>query len=89
VSDPVAIAGDLDRAQARLRERAGQRVVPAGEDRLLSVNEAADLLQVSAYMVRQWARERKIPAIRLGERYWRFRRSSLDAWLAEQERAAR
>lgn len=59
------------------------------EDRLLSVDEAADKLQVSVYMVRQWARERKIPAIRLGARYWRFRRSSLDAWIADQERAAR
>lgn len=59
------------------------------EDRLLSVDEAADLLQVSAYTIRQWARDRHIPAIRLGSRYWRFRRSSLDAWLAENERAAR
>jgi excisionase family DNA binding protein len=59
------------------------------DDRLLSVEEAAELLQVSAYIVRQWARERKIPALRLGGRYWRFRRSSLDAWIAEQERAAR
>jgi excisionase family DNA binding protein len=64
-------------------------LAPASEDRLLSVDEAADLLQVSSYMVRQWARERKIPAIRLGERYWRFRRSSLNAWLTDQERAPR
>jgi excisionase family DNA binding protein len=55
----------------------------------MSVKEAAEVLQVSAYMVRQWARERRIPAIRMGDRYWRFRRSSLDAWIAEQERAAR
>lgn len=61
----------------------------APEDRLLTVDEAAAVLQVSAQIVRQWARERKIPALRLGERYWRFRRSSLDAWIAEQERAAR
>lgn len=61
----------------------------AREDRLLTVDEAADVLQVSAYMIRQWARERRIPAIRMGDRYWRFRRSSLDAWISEQERAAR
>lgn len=61
----------------------------AAEDRLLSVDEAAEVLQVSAYVVRQWARERRIPAVRLGQRYWRFRRSSLDAWIADQERAAR
>ena len=67
------------------------RPLPVGqdEDNLLSVDEAAELLRVSSYMIRQWARERKIPAIRMGGRYWRFRRSSLIAWIADQERAAR
>ena len=58
-------------------------------DRLLSVEEAADLLQISAYMVRQWAREAKIPAARIGGRYWRFRRSALLEWVEDQERPAR
>lgn len=57
-------------------------------DPLLSVEQAAEFLGVSAYTVRQWARERRIPAIRLG-RYWRFRQSSLDAWIRAQERAGR
>ncbi|HEY3943611.1 MAG TPA: helix-turn-helix domain-containing protein, partial [Solirubrobacteraceae bacterium] len=57
-------------------------------DRLLSPNEAAQILGLSAYTVRQLARDRKIPAIRLG-RYWRFRKSSLEAWISEQERAPR
>jgi excisionase family DNA binding protein len=57
-------------------------------DPLLSVEEAAEFLGVSPYTVRQWARERRIPAIRLG-RYWRFRQSSLDAWIQAQERASR
>lgn len=61
----------------------------ATQDRLLTADEAADVLHVSAYVVRQWAREHRIPAIRLGQRYWRFRRSSLDAWIAEQERPVR
>lgn len=56
-------------------------------DRILTVEEAAKKLSVSAYTVRQWAREGKVPRIRLG-RYWRFRESALDAWLLEQERAA-
>lgn len=59
------------------------------DDRLLSVDEAAELLQMSPYMIRQWARDRKIPAIRMGGRYWRFRRSSLNAWIREQERPSR
>lgn len=58
------------------------------EDRLLSADEAADLLQISPYQVRKWAREREIPALHLG-RLWRFRRSSLLAWIAERERVAR
>lgn len=58
------------------------------EDCLLSPDEAAAMLGLSAYTVRQFARERRIPALRLG-RYWRFRRSSLQAWIVEQERAAR
>jgi excisionase family DNA binding protein len=57
-------------------------------DVLLSVEQAAEFLGVSAYTVRQWARERRIPAIRLG-RYWRFRQSSLDAWIQAQERGGR
>jgi excisionase family DNA binding protein len=59
-----------------------------GHDPLLSVEQAAEFLGVSAYTVRQWARERRIPAIRLG-RYWRFRQSSLDAWIQAHERTGR
>ena len=57
-------------------------------DPLLDANDAAALLKISAYTVRQRARRREIPAIRLGK-FWRFRRSSLDAWIADQERMQR
>jgi excisionase family DNA binding protein len=57
-------------------------------DALLSVEDTARMLGVSAYTVRQLARDRRIPAIRLG-RFWRFRRSSLDEWIAGQERGGR
>lgn len=58
------------------------------EDRLLSVEDAAGLLQISEYTIREWARDGKIPAMRMG-RYWRFRKSSLDAWINDQERPVR
>ena len=58
-------------------------------DRLLSADEAAELLGVSAYTVRQWARERRIPHVPLGPKLKRFRLSSLQQWMADQERAAR
>lgn len=57
-------------------------------DPLLTADQAAELLGLSAYTIRQWANERRLPAIRLG-RYWRFRESSLLAWLAEKERPAK
>lgn len=58
-------------------------------DRLLCAEEAAELLGVSAYTVRQWARERRIPYVPLGPKLKRFRLSSLHQWMDEQERAAR
>lgn len=57
-------------------------------DPLLTVDQAADYLGVSAYTMRLWARERKVPAIQLG-RYWRFRESSLATWVDDQERRSR
>lgn len=57
-------------------------------DPLLTADQAAQLLGLSAYTIRQWASERRLPAIRLG-RYWRFRESSLRAWIDSQERAAK
>lgn len=46
------------------------------------------MLQISPWQVRRWAQERHIPAIKLG-RFWRFRRSALEDWIAAQERPAR
>jgi excisionase family DNA binding protein len=76
------LTGRLDRARERSRDD-HQTVA----DPLLDANDAA-VLKISAYTVRQRARRREIPAIRLGK-FWRFRRSSLDAWIAEQERQQR
>jgi excisionase family DNA binding protein len=66
-------------------ELEGTRVV----DRLLSADEAAQLLGVSAYTVRQWARERRIPYVPLGPKLKRFRLASLLQWIEDHERAAR
>ncbi len=58
-------------------------------DRLLSAEEAARLLGVSAYTIRQWARERRIPCVPLGPKLKRFRLASLLRWMEDQERAAK
>ncbi len=73
----------LDRAPERSRDAHQTAAEP-----LLDANDAAAVLKISAYTVRQRARRRESPAIRLGK-FWRFRRSSLDAWIAEQERLQR
>ena len=72
----------LDRALERSRDDHQTVADP------LDANDAAAVLKISAYTVRQRAWRREIPAIRLGK-FWRFRRSSLDAWIAEQERLQR
>jgi excisionase family DNA binding protein len=46
--------------------------------------EAATIIGVSTWVIYELARRRAIPHIRIGRRVL-FRRSSLLAWLAEQE----
>lgn len=58
------------------------------EDLLLDPEQAGQRLGISAWQVRKMCRDRELPAIRLGK-YWRIRSSSLDQWIANQERAAR
>jgi len=57
-------------------------------DRLLSANEAAQLLGVSAYTIRQWARERRIPYYKVG-RLLRFDADEIERWLGQQRRDPR
>ena len=47
---------------------------------LLDVDEAASLLRYHPRTIQLMAKARRIPAHRMGK-YWRFRRSELDAWL--------
>jgi len=59
------------------------------DDRLLSADEVAELLGMSAYWVREQSRKRKIPFVALGPKVRKYRRSSLQAWLAESEERPR
>lgn len=81
-------AADRDAILAESEARFAGVPTPRVADPLLSADQAAELLQVSAWQVREWAKAREIPALRLG-RFWRFRSSSLNAWLAEKERGVR
>lgn len=50
---------------------------------LLEAAEAATLLRVHVKTVQSMARAGTIPCARMGK-YWRFRKSALDAWVGEQ-----
>ena len=50
---------------------------------LLGVPEAAQLLCMHEKTLQRLARAGLIPCVRMGK-YWRFRASSLDAWIRER-----
>jgi excisionase family DNA binding protein len=58
-------------------------------DRLLSADDVAELLGVPRSFVYALARRGGIPAVRLGDRYVRFRAAAIEGWIAEQEHATR
>jgi excisionase family DNA binding protein len=73
------------------RHAAPPRAATEGEtpnqNRLLSVHEVADLLQVPVSWVYGRTRKRsvdRLPGYRLGK-YWRFNRDEVLAWLKEQQ----
>lgn len=61
-------------------------VVP--HDPLLDAEQAAAYLGLQPDTVRLWARQRRLPAIKLGK-LWKFRESALRAWIEQQERSAK
>jgi excisionase family DNA binding protein len=54
---------------------------PSGFEPLLSAAQAAPLLSIHSVTLLRWAREGKVPSIRLGRRV-AFRTSQLEKWLA-------
>ena len=49
------------------------------------LQQVAEYLQVKPLTIYQWAREDKIPAIKIG-RIWRFKKEAIDNYLEEQLR---
>lgn len=47
----------------------------------LTVAEVADICRVTPDAVRKWLRAGKLPAVRIGERALRIRRSDLEAFI--------
>lgn len=52
-------------------------------EKLMTIDEIAEYLQVKKRTVYDWLKKGKIPAIKtVGQ--WRFKRAQIDAWLQEQ-----
>jgi excisionase family DNA binding protein len=51
---------------------------------LLTAEEAADRLRIHVKTLQKLAREQRVPCVRIGK-YWRFRLSALDHWVAAQQ----
>jgi len=59
-------------------------------ERLLTVEDIAELLRVPVSWIYERTRQRssnRLPGFRLGK-YWRFRASDIQAWLETQKRTA-
>jgi excisionase family DNA binding protein len=57
-------------------------------EELLTAREVATLLGVAPSWVRAASRAGRLPTVNLG-RYRRYRRSTIDAWIHDQERQRR
>ncbi len=57
------------------------------DERLLTVEQIAERLQVSIHTVRHWLRTGQLPGYLLGRKAgWRVREGDLDAFMAERYR---
>lgn len=50
------------------------------EERLMSIKEVAEYLQVDLSTLYLWSQRGQIPAMKVGK-MWRYRRSEIEAWL--------
>jgi len=64
-------------------QKSSDRAVVPSFERLLDLREAAAILGMHWKTLEGKARDRKIPAVKVGKR-WRFRLSSLNAWLESE-----
>lgn len=53
-------------------------------EKLMTLQEVADYLQIKERTIYQWAQLGKIPGFKLGN-IWRFKREDIDTWIEEQK----
>ena len=49
-------------------------------DEIMKINEVAEYLKMNPQTIYNWAQQKKIPAVKLGKKEWRFKKSVLDIW---------
>ncbi len=54
----------------------------------LTLDEVAEMLRVSKPTVKRVVREQGLPALKLGDRVWRFKRADVEAWVERTKGAA-
>lgn len=84
IADSLRDPQVLEELRAVVREEleAREARTPAGDDRLMTVADAARYAGVQAATVREWLRGGKLAAVRVG-RQWRLRRADLERYLSD------
>ena len=63
--------------------------VPTDNEKWLSPNEAASILNVTGEAVKQWIYHRRLPAVKLANGFWKIRVKDFEAFLAERYSCAK
>ncbi|HDZ76905.1 MAG TPA: DNA-binding protein [Candidatus Omnitrophica bacterium] len=58
------------------------------EDKILTIEEVSSYLKIPKQTLYFWSRAGQIPAMKVGK-HWRFKKSSIDAWIEEKENYSR
>ena len=65
-----------------------EKKLPCDTDRLLTVNEVAEMLGIKRSTVYTWAYERRLPTVKLRGTALRFRLSAIEKIIKQDERPA-
>lgn len=82
VQTPLISITEGAKIDGQISMSASGRGAEAGEQ-VLTLEEVARYLEVEASVVEEWARKKKIPAVR-DDSGWKFQRSELDRWIQEE-----
>jgi len=55
------------------------------KDRLMTLQQVAEYLQIKERTIYGWAQKGQIPSFKLGN-VWRFKREDIDLWIEERKR---